>query len=143
MFHSTPLAPFIFLLPHFTSKSIFFNVNSIICSKSLNLPPNFLECSLKYVPQRGVFIPTSRSYSYDFKDYKICSSTQSIRWGCMLSRETIVMYRGSIVRAQITEGLYRCPLCRNALFYTEKDLIAHIIGHAMGNLTRIKSISRT
>jgi hypothetical protein len=47
--------------------------------------------------------------------------------------ETVVVeYAGSLFRARKVNGsLLECPVCRSALFYSEKDLIRHVIGHAM------------
>ncbi len=45
----------------------------------------------------------------------------------------IIEYDGSIIRATKQGGLYKCPYC-NALFYTPKDLLHHIVAHAKGLL---------
>ena len=49
-------------------------------------------------------------------------------------KEVIVDYAGSLFRAHKVRGsLYACPICKSALFYNEKDLIRHIVSHAMAN----------
>ncbi|MEB3780424.1 MAG: hypothetical protein GSR85_09410 [Desulfurococcales archaeon] len=60
-----------------------------------------------------------------------------------MSKRVVVTYKGSRIYAEEADGLFKCPICRTAIFYTEKDLIAHIIGHALGNIDKTKSISRT
>lgn len=46
--------------------------------------------------------------------------------------EVTIDYAGSTFRTRKINGsLFECPICRGALFYSEKDLIRHIIGHAL------------
>ena len=47
-------------------------------------------------------------------------------------KEVVVEYSGSRLRAKVDEnGFYVCPLC-GALFASPRDLVSHIIGHALG-----------
>ena len=40
---------------------------------------------------------------------------------------------GSLFRAERSErGYYVCPICREAVFFSEKDLILHIGSHVRG-----------
>ncbi len=40
---------------------------------------------------------------------------------------------GSIIRAEKSErGFYICPVCKEAIFFSECDLMRHIIAHAQG-----------
>jgi len=43
-----------------------------------------------------------------------------------------VEYAGSrLLVERVSDSLYKCPIC-GALFATPKDLVAHIIAHALG-----------
>jgi len=43
----------------------------------------------------------------------------------------VVEYAGSKLRVTVTSrGAFKCPLC-NAVFFSERDLVSHIISHAM------------
>lgn len=46
----------------------------------------------------------------------------------------VVEYRGSIIRVQKVNGLYKCPYC-DSLFFSERDLFRHILAHATRTLT--------
>lgn len=47
------------------------------------------------------------------------------------TEQRIIRYAGSHLRVHVTsQGMFRCPLC-GALFASDKDLLRHIIAHAM------------
>ncbi len=47
-------------------------------------------------------------------------------------KEVVIEYSGSKLRVEVDEkGFYVCPLC-GALFVSPRDLVSHIIGHALG-----------
>ncbi len=49
----------------------------------------------------------------------------------------IVEYAGSIIEAEYSRGFYKCPICeRLTVFASEKDLMRHILAHALGSLER-------
>jgi len=57
-----------------------------------------------------------------------------IRW-----EKRIVEYEGSIVVVEYSRGYYRCPLCEDlTLFASEKDLMRHLLAHAIGSLGKRK-----
>lgn len=44
-----------------------------------------------------------------------------------------VEYEGSLIYARVNkDGLYVCPICEDALLYTPRDLMHHIVAHAKG-----------
>lgn len=49
-----------------------------------------------------------------------------------VKNEVIIDFAGSLFKTyKVKNGLYECPICKNTLFYSEKDLIRHILYHAM------------
>jgi len=48
----------------------------------------------------------------------------------------VVEYEGSIARAEVMGGLYKCPYCteRPVLFYSPRDYMRHLLAHALDTL---------
>jgi hypothetical protein len=47
------------------------------------------------------------------------------------AEQRVVKYAGSLLRVSVTpQGMLKCPLC-GALFASDKDLLQHLIAHAM------------
>jgi uncharacterized C2H2 Zn-finger protein len=58
-------------------------------------------------------------------------------------QRVIVEFKGSkFVAERDQRGLYVCPICRNYMFYSEKDLVLHIVAHARNTLSRIRPAPR-
>lgn len=55
-------------------------------------------------------------------------------------KTVIVEYEGSIARAELFDGLLKCPYCndRPVLFYSARDYMRHLLAHALNTLEQRK-----
>jgi len=54
-----------------------------------------------------------------------------------------VEFEGSVIYTTVNkDGLYICPICREALFQSPRDLMLHIIAHAKGYTQRKAKVKK-